>query len=114
MQNYSSLFALLFDFQLPEVCSYQAVTYTVTATDPNSRPVLHEENTVFYNDGARLTFTITGSQLDDDSVTSLQVSTTFDLVGVESQPAPLTALMTIGNRWLITNEYDHPGMLVVF
>lgn len=88
-------------FQLPEVCSYQPVTYIVRATSTDSRVVFYEESTVFYNDGARLRFTITGSELD--SVTSLDVTTTFDLVGVEattSQPAPLTAQMTIGNRWL--------------
>ena len=88
-------------FQLPEVCSYQPVTYIISATSTDSRVVFHEESTVFYNDGTSLSFTITGSELDD-SVTSLHVTATFDLVGVEaatSQPAALTAQMTIGDRW---------------
>ena len=78
------------------------MTYIVTATNIDSRIVLHVESTVLYGDGTRLHFMISGSELDD-SVTSLNVTATFILVGVETSTSlspPLMAHTSIGNRWL--------------
>ncbi len=71
------------------------MAYRLAVTSTDSRVVFREENTVLYNDGARLSFVIPGSKLDA-SVTSLHATATFDLVGVEARNSQLTAQMTIG------------------